>query len=265
MNILELCKMSLLLRMMDLSRELRPRHFDRQKTKEILVFYLQFVGKEEFFRWNLPPFLRSFGISFLLTQKLGICKNYRFITHHIILELFKSLRLPMQYLKASTNICSMMPAYEMQVIARDYLIGKYHLSKDIWILLQVCWIGIMVASDGFTEEYNSLNGLLRNWSKADHPLIHGMMMIVRLESGFANSAFMTPYPTPSNIRQIICKRKQDGKPCSFFHHMCEGMIHLSFKQKEEANECFKTAKKLLELEESINVKLYMQYLTKMIF
>jgi hypothetical protein len=92
-----------------------------------------------------------------------------------------------------------------------------------------------------------------------------MMMIVRLESGFANSAFMTPYPTPSNIRQIIRKRKQDGKPCSFFHHMCEGMIHLSFKQKEEANECFKTAKKLLELEESINVKLYMQYLTKMIF
>lgn len=233
-------------------------------TMDCIVRFLIFVKEEELFRWNLPSFLRSFGISFLLTQKLDVGKKHHSITHRIILRLFKSLRLPMQYLKASTKMCSMMPAYEMQVFARNYLRQKYVVSKDIWILLQVCWIGIMVAGDSFTEDYISLNGLLRRWVSPDHPLIHGMKMIVWLESGFANSACVQPLPSPSNIRKIISKREKDGKPCSFFHDICKGMIHLFFSQKKEANECFKIAKSLLMLEDPINVKLYMLYLNKMI-
>jgi hypothetical protein len=237
---------------------------DNPLTMDCIVRILKSFKEDELFRWNLPFFLRSFAISFLLTQKLGVGKNHHFITHRIILRLFKSLRLPMQYLKASTKMCSMMPAYDMQVVAHRYLKKKYILSKDIWILLQVCWIGIMVAGNDFTEDYISLNGLLRRWDSPDHPLIHGMKMIVWLESGFSNSACVQPPPTPSNIRKIISKREKDGKPCSFFHDICKGMIHLFFSQKEEANECFKIAKSLLMLEDPINVKLYMVYLNKMI-
>jgi len=237
---------------------------DKHLTIQLIVKCLKSFEKEELFRWNLPSFLRSFAISFLLTQKLGVGKKHHFITHRIILRLFKSLRLPMQYLKASTKMCSMMPAYDMQVFARNYLRQKYILSKDIWIVLQVCWIGIMVAGDSFTEDYISLNCLLRRWVSPDHPLIHGMKMIVWLESGFANSACVQPPPSPSNIRKIISKREKDGKPCSFFHDICKGMIHLFFSQKEEANECFKIAKSLLMHEDPINIKLYMLYLNKMI-
>jgi hypothetical protein len=237
---------------------------DNPLTMDCIVRILKSFKEDELFRWNLPFFLRSFAISFLLTQKLGVGKKHHFITHRIILRLFKSLRLPMQYLKASTKMCSMMPAYDMQVFARNYLRQKYILSKDIWIVLQVCWIGIMVAGDSFTEDYISLNGLLRRWVSPDHPLIHGMKMIVWLESGFANSACVQPPPSPSNIRKIICKREKDGKPCSFFHDICKGMIYLFYSQKKEANECFKIAKSLLMLEDPINIKLYMLYLNKMI-
>jgi hypothetical protein len=79
-----------------------------------------------------------------------------------------------------------------------------------------------------------------------------------LEYRSANSAFMTPV----NIMSIICKREQYGKPCSFFHHICKGMIHLSFRDEKNANECFEIAKRLLMLENSINVELYMLYLNK---
>jgi len=229
-----------------------PLHF--------IFFFLQFLGKEDFFNWNLPFLLRSFGVSFHLCQKLGFGKTtHRFITHMVISDFFNSLRLPMQYLCVSAKMCRLSPSRDMQLLAFNYLRQKYFLSNDIWIVLQLCWIGLKVPSYGFTEKYNSLNGFLRKWLRPDNPLIHGMKMIIWLESGFANSV-----PSPSNISQIICRRKQDRKPCSFFHDICEGMIHLSFRQEEEANECFKVARRLLMLENPIHVELYLVYLNNMI-
>jgi hypothetical protein len=106
---------------------------------------------------------------------------------------------------------------------------------------------------------NSFYGFLRDWLRPDNPLIHGIKMIFWLE--FSNQA---GFMTPMNIMQIICKREQDGKPCSFFHYICKGMIHLSFRDEKKANECFKIAKRLLMLEDPINVELYMLYLNNMI-
>jgi len=218
---------------------------------------LQFLGEEDFFKWNLPILLKSFGISFQLCQKLDVGKKHNFITHRVILGLFKSLRLPMQYLKASAKMYSRSPTYDMQVITRDYLKGKYILSKDIWIFLQICWISIMMKIKCFTEEYYYLNNLLHDWLRPDNPLIHGIKMILWLE--FSDQA---GFMTPMNIMQIICKREQDGKPCSFFHYICKGMIHMSFREEKNANECFKIAKRLLMLQNPINVELYMLYLNK---
>lgn len=235
------------------------RRYYRHVPLHFIHLCLQFLGEEDFFKWNLPILLRSFGILFQLCQRLDVGEKHNFITHHVILGLFKSLRLPIQYLKASTKMCSMSPAYEMQVIAHNYLKGKYILSKDIWILLQICWISIYMKIDCSKRMSNSFYGFLRDWLRPDNPLIHGIKMIFWLE--FSNQA---GFMTPMNIMQIICKREQDGKPCSFFHYICKGMIHLSFRDEKKANECFKIAKRLLMLEDPINVELYMLYLNNMI-
>lgn len=242
---------------------------DNPLTMDCIVRILKSFSKEELFRWNLPSFLRSFGISFLLTQKLGVGKKHHFIAHRIILRLFKSLRLPMQYLKASAKMYSRSPTYDMQVIARDYLKGKYILSKDIWIFLQICWINIMTKGKCFTEEYYYLNNLLHHWLRPDNPLIHGIKMILWLEYGSCSLLHMTPM----NIMQIICKREQYGKPCSFFHDICKGMIHqknaskgmiYQKNAKAKAKECFETAKRRLIIEDPIHIELYMMYLNEII-
>jgi hypothetical protein len=245
------------------------RRYYRHVPLHFIRLCLQFLGEEDFFKWNLPILLRSFGISFQLCQRLGVGEKHNFITHRVILGLFRSLRLPIQYLKASTKICSMPPSHEMQVIARNYLKEKYILSKDIWIVLQICWISIMMNIDCFTEEYKSLNVLLRDWLRPDNPLIHGIRMILWLKSAFADSAFMTPM----NIMQIICKREQYGKPCSFFHDICKGMIHQKNASKgmihqknakAKAKECFETAKRRFIIEDPIHIELYMMYLNEII-